>query len=95
MDLGLPDQDGYEVTTKIHQWQKQHQHPLSIIVALSAHLGEAETPTMLVAGMIRAYERPLLLVEDAEELLRADKKEHADTYGETVSIFQKSKSLKP
>lgn len=68
MDLGLPEVDGYEVTTKIHQWQREHQHPLSLVVALSAHLGEAERKRCLALGMIRAYEKPLKR-ETAIELL--------------------------
>lgn len=69
MDLGLPDMDGYQVTTKIHQWQKQNQHPVSLIVALSAHLSESERKRCLAAGMMRAYEKPLQR-EAAEELLQ-------------------------
>ena len=69
MDLGLPDQDGYQVTTTIHQWQRQHQHPVSLVVALSAHLGEVERQRCLAVGMMRAYEKPLQR-KAAEELLR-------------------------
>ena len=68
MDLGLPDQDGYQVTTAIHHWQRQHQRPLSVVVALSAHLGAAEKKRCLMAGMIKAYEKPLKR-EAAQELL--------------------------
>ncbi len=68
MDLGLPDLDGYQVTLKIHQWQQENQHPISWVVALSAHLGEAERKRCLAAGMIRAYEKPLQR-EAAQELL--------------------------
>jgi two-component system, OmpR family, aerobic respiration control sensor histidine kinase ArcB len=77
MDLGLPDQDGYEVTTKIHRWQRQNQHPPSLIVALSAHLGEAERQRCLSVGMIRAYEKPLTR-DAAAELVELIKK-HIDT----------------
>ncbi len=69
MDLGLPDQDGYQVTVAIHQWQQQHQHPVSLVAALSAHLGEAERQRCLTVGMISAYVKPLQQ-KDAEELLR-------------------------
>ena len=68
MDLGLPDLDGYQVTLKIHQWQQENQHPISWVVALSAHLGEAERKRCFAAGMIRAYEKPLQR-EAAQELL--------------------------
>jgi two-component system aerobic respiration control sensor histidine kinase ArcB len=73
MDLGLPDQNGYEVTTKIHQCQKLHKRPLSLIVALSAHLGEVEQQRCFSVGMIKAYEKPLTR-EAAEELLELIKK---------------------
>lgn len=68
MDLGLPDRDGYEVTTAIHRWQTDQQQPLSFVAALSAHLGEAERKRCREAGMIRAYEKPLQR-ETAAELL--------------------------
>ncbi len=68
MDLGLPELDGYQVTLKIHQWQQENQHPISWVVALSAHLGEAEHKRCFAAGMIRAYEKPLQR-EAAQELL--------------------------
>ncbi len=76
MDLGLPDQDGFSVTTKIHQWQQAHERPLSLVIALSAHLGEAERRRCLSVGMIRAYEKPLTR-ETAEEIL-AFVKNHVD-----------------
>jgi two-component system, OmpR family, aerobic respiration control sensor histidine kinase ArcB len=69
MDLGLPDQDGYQVTVAVHQWQQQHQHPVSLVAALSAHLSEDERKRCLAAGMIRAYVKPLQR-KDADELLR-------------------------
>ncbi len=68
MDLGLPDQDGYQVTTAIHHWQLQHQRQPSLVVALSAHLGEEEKKHCLAVGMTKAYEKPLKR-EDAQELL--------------------------
>ncbi len=68
MDLGLPDIDGYNATTAIHDWQTDQQQPLSLVVALSAHLGEAERKRCLEVGMIRAYEKPLKR-ETATELL--------------------------
>lgn len=68
MDLGLPDLDGFEVTTKIHQWQRAHEQPLSLVVALSAHLGKVERHRCSEVGMIGAYEKPLNR-ETAEELL--------------------------
>ena len=68
MDLGLPDLDGFEVTTKIHQWQRAHEHPLSLVVAISAHLGKVERHRCSEVGMIGAYEKPLKR-ETAEELL--------------------------
>ncbi len=72
MDLGLPDQDGYQVTTAIHHWQRQHQRPCSLVVALSAHLGEAERQRCLAIGMIKAYEKPMKR-ETAQELLELAK----------------------
>ena len=69
MDLGLPGQDGYEVTKEIHQWQRENNRQLSLVVALSAHLGKAERQRCLSIGMIGAYEKPLSR-ESAEELLR-------------------------
>ena len=68
MDLGLPDQDAYQVTTAIHNWQRQHQRQPSLVIALSAHLGEEERKRCLAVGMINAYEKPLKR-EDAQELL--------------------------
>lgn len=68
MDLGLPDHDGYDVTAQIHQWQQDHQQPLSLVVAVSAHLGETEHQRCLSVGMIRAYVKPLTQ-EIAEALL--------------------------
>ena len=77
MDLGLPDQDGFEVTTKIHQWQRAHERPLSLVVALSAHLGKAERRRCSEVGMIGAYEKPLNR-ETAAELLKLVKN-HSNT----------------
>ncbi len=69
MDLGLPDLDGFDVTTQIHQWQMAHERSLSLVVALSAHLGKAERRRCSEVGMIGAYEKPLSR-EMAEELLK-------------------------
>ena len=59
MDLGLPDQDGCAVAKEIRSWQQQQHRPVSIIVALSAHLDEEIRQRCLAAGMASAFVKPL------------------------------------
>ena len=55
------------------EWQRIHERPLSLVAALSAHIGKAERRRCSEAGMIRGYEKPLNR-ETAEELLMLIKK---------------------
>ena len=59
MDIGLPDQDGRTVAVTIHSYQSHHQRALTPIIALSAHIDEAEQQRCLASGMIRAWNKPL------------------------------------
>lgn len=59
MDLGLPDQEGSAVAMQIQNWQQQNHRPLSIIVALSAHLDEETDKRCLKAGMMKTFLKPL------------------------------------
>lgn len=69
MDLGLPDLTGQEVAKAILSWQKKHLRPLSMIAALSAQLNNVERQQCYMAGMQKAYEKPLT-PEKVEELLK-------------------------
>ena len=75
MDLGLPDQDGYIVAKEIRSWQQQNQRPISIIVALSAHLDEEIHQRCLAAGMIKTFVKPLDVqnVQEISSLLKTEK----------------------
>lgn len=59
MDLGLPDMNGCVVTEAIYTWQRAQGHPLSPVVALSAHMDEEQRQRCLAAGMIEAFAKPL------------------------------------
>ena len=59
MDLGLPDQEGCAVAKEIRSWQQQQHRPVSIIVALSAHLDEEIRQRCLAAGMMETFVKPL------------------------------------
>lgn len=59
MDIGLPDISGCEVAIAIQNWQRQRGYPLSPIVALSAHLSEAEQQHCLDIGMVKVFIKPL------------------------------------
>ena len=75
MDLGLPDQDGCAVAKEIRSWQQQNQRPVSIIVALSAHLDEEIHQRCLAAGMISTFVKPLdaQTVQAIADLLKTQK----------------------
>ena len=75
MDLGLPDQDGCIVAKEIRSWQQQNQRPVSIIVALSAHLDEENHECCLEAGMVKTFIKPLDVqkVQEISNLLKTEK----------------------
>jgi two-component system, OmpR family, aerobic respiration control sensor histidine kinase ArcB len=75
MDLGLPDKDGCIVAKEIRIWQQQHRIPISIIVALSAHLDEKIYQRCLKAGMVKAFVKPLDVkkIEEISNLLKTQK----------------------
>ncbi|MBS0351093.1 MAG: response regulator, partial [Proteobacteria bacterium] len=75
MDLGLPDQDGCIVAKEIRSWQQQNQRPISIIIALSAHLDEESHQRCLAAGMVKTFVKPLDVqkVQEISSLLKTEK----------------------
>jgi two-component system, OmpR family, aerobic respiration control sensor histidine kinase ArcB len=75
MDLGLPDQDGCIVAKEIRSWQQQNQRPISIIVALSAHLDEESHQRCLKASMVKTFVKPLDVkkIQEISSLLKTEK----------------------
>ncbi len=83
LDLGLPDQDGCVVAKEIRSWQQQNQRPVSIIVALSAHLDDKNRECCLAAGMVKAFIKPLdaQTVQEISNLLKTkNQKKQKNSY---------------
>lgn len=79
MDIGLPDQDGCVVAIQIRSWQQDNHRPISIIVALSAHLDEEGRQRCLAAGMVSAFLKPLDVekVREISDLLNTEQRDPA------------------
>lgn len=82
MDLGLPDQDGCLVAKEIRSWQQQKQRPISIIVALSAHLDAESHQRCLAAGMVKTFVKPLDVqkVQEISNLLKTQRQPKKPSY---------------
>ncbi len=68
MDLGLPDIDGYTVTKKIRDLEKQKLRAPVTIVALTAHIEEKCKNNALNSGMDNFLSKPISL-EQARDII--------------------------
>jgi two-component system, OmpR family, aerobic respiration control sensor histidine kinase ArcB len=94
MDLGLPDQDGCVVAKAIRSWQQQHQRPVSLIVALSAHLDEEVRQRCLAAGMVDTFVKPLdaQKVQEISNLLKTTPKQKSQKQKQPYRIDKNNKN---
>ena len=82
MDLGLPDKDGCLVAEEIKSWQQQHHRPISMIIALSAHLDEEIHQRCLKAGMVKSFVKPLnvKIIQEISNLLKTQRQLKKHSY---------------
>lgn len=91
MDIGLPDNDGGEVTRRIRlgQWKRNPSVP---IVGLSAHINAENKRRCIDAGMNAIYTKPLT-PEKAEEIVTAFIPQHQKNISPMVSGSSESADL--
>lgn len=70
MDLGLPDMDGIQVTRLILDIEKVEQRRHTPIIALTAHVMEADHKNCYAAGMDNVLTKPLLQPQLVEILYK-------------------------
>lgn len=61
MDIGLPDMDGLDVTSKIRQQEDLTRSKNTPIVAMTAHVYEEDKNNCLEAGMNDVITKPVML----------------------------------
>lgn len=80
MDIGLPDKDGFEVTTEIRAWENLNNKERTPIFALTAHADLDHKRHCTKVGMDEVLTKPLL-------------QEHKQAILERYSDLKKSSSL--
>ncbi|CZF81052.1 Sensor histidine kinase RcsC [Grimontia celer] len=58
-DISMPNIDGYELTTQLRQFEKEHDVPPLYIIGLSAHAGKEDFERAISAGMDNYLTKPL------------------------------------
>jgi HPt (histidine-containing phosphotransfer) domain-containing protein len=79
----MPEMDGYEVTQRIRQWEKQSGRPPTYIIAVTAHALEGDRERCLAAGMNDYITKPVHIAQLEAALDRAQRRR--GTVPETAS----------
>jgi signal transduction histidine kinase/DNA-binding response OmpR family regulator len=58
MDCQMPKLDGYATTSRFREWEKEHQRPRTMIVALTANALTGDAEKCFAAGMDRYLSKP-------------------------------------
>jgi len=61
MDCQLPEMDGYEVTRRIRQWEKENHLPPKPIIAMTANAMASDRQRCLDAGMSDYIAKPIMM----------------------------------
>jgi signal transduction histidine kinase/CheY-like chemotaxis protein len=59
MDVQMPNLDGYEVTRRFRQWERDHHRPRTPIVALTAHAFQEDMDRAILAGADGHLAKPI------------------------------------
>lgn len=70
MDCEMPEMDGFEASTRIRQWEKQHDYAPLSIVALTAHIEAEHKERVFESGMDYYLSKPITLEKVREALIR-------------------------
>ncbi len=70
MDCQLPEMDGYEVTRRIRQWEKENNLPPKPIIAMTANAMAGDRQRCLDAGMSDYIAKPVMMKSLQEVLSR-------------------------
>jgi len=74
MDCQMPELDGYEVTRRLRQWEKETQHAPAYIIAVTAHALEGDRERCVSAGMNDYITKPVHLAQLEAALIRGLKR---------------------
>ena len=59
MDIEMPEMDGYSATARIRQWEKEHERPETVIIALTAHALREHHEKCIAAGCNDHVTKPI------------------------------------